>query len=344
MITVLSGGFGGARFARGLVDAGLDVTLVVNTADDLKIFNAYVSPDVDMCLHALAGELDEHQGWGLLGDTYTVFDGLPARDRGWFRIGDLDLGFGVTRAEWLHQGMTLTAATDALAKARGVTTTVLPMTDGVVRTMVDTPIGTLPLQEFLVLHQGAPEVLAVHQYVSDGTCASSQVLAALHDAEVVVIGPSSPVASVLPILDLLGVRDVLRRRFGPTVAVTPVVCSSAPVRRPEAFRYDIRERFLATRGVSHTPEGVASLYLDIIDGFVGDVRDGVTFNGRVGRRGEPVATVLADTLAPPGQGRVDLAIEVVGFGRAIGSFPVTEAGNRGHGPTSSSLRARGIVT
>lgn len=344
MITILCGGFGGARFARGFVDAGFEVTLVVNTADDLTIFDAHVSPDIDMCLHALAGVLDEDQGWGIIGDTCDFVDGLPATDRGWFRIGDLDLGFGLSRAAWLAQGMSLTDATDTLARVRGVTTTVLPMTDGTVRTVVETPLGLLPLQEFLVRHRGAPRVDAVFQRSQEPVEASTQVLRALRDAEVVVLGPSSPVASVLPILGL--VREVLRQRTGPTVAVTPVVRSSAPTRRPEAFRYEIRERFLASRGIAHTPEAVAGLYLDVIDGFIGDVRDGLSLEGVRGRGGEPLATRLADTLAPKGQGRADLAVELVAFSREISPAvaPLTPFGTSHHRHRSSSQSIGGIVT
>lgn len=346
VITVLCGGFGGARFARGFVDAGFEVTLVVNTADDLAIFDAHVSPDVDMCLHALAGVLDEDQGWGIIGDTYRAVDGLHGTDRGWFRIGDLDLGFGLSRAAWLAQGMSLSDATDTLARARGVTTTVLPMTDGTVRTVVETPVGLLGLQEFLVLHRGVPRVDAVFQRTQEPAEASTQVLRALRDAEVVVLGPSSPVASVLPILGLGGVREVLRQRTGPTVAVTPVVRSSAPTRRPEMFRFEIRERFLASQGVAHTAEAIAGLYLDIIDGFVGDVRDGLSLEGVRCRGGARVATQLVDTLAPKGHRRAAVALDVVAFGRRIGASvaPSSPSRTSHQRPRSSSQSPEGMDT
>lgn len=346
VITVLCGGFGGARFARGFVDAGFEVTLVVNTADDLTIFDAHVSPDVDMCLHALAGVLDEDQGWGIIGETHRFVDSLDEANRGWFRIGDLDLGFALSRTEWLGQGMSLTDATGALARARNVKTTVLPMTDGEVRTVVTTPLGLLSLQEFLVRYRGEPRVDALSQVTQQPAEASSRVLQALVDAEVVVLGPSSPVASVLPILGLGGVRELLRQRRGPTIAVTPVVRSSAPTRRPERFRYEIRERFLASRGIAHTPEAIAGLYLDVIDGFVGDVRDGLSLVGARGRRGAPLATRLADTLAPKGQARADLALDVVAFGRGIRSAvePGIPFGTSHHRLRSSSQSPGGMAT
>ncbi|HEV2777430.1 MAG TPA: 2-phospho-L-lactate transferase CofD family protein, partial [Solirubrobacteraceae bacterium] len=45
-VVVLAGGTGGAKFARGMLDVADDaLTVIANTADDIEIYGAYVSPD-----------------------------------------------------------------------------------------------------------------------------------------------------------------------------------------------------------------------------------------------------------------------------------------------------------
>src|SRR3954449_2573151 len=75
-VVVLAGGTGGAKLARGMLDvAGDDLVVIANTADDIEIYESYVSPDPDLVTFWLADRIDE-RGWGLAGDTFHVMDGL----------------------------------------------------------------------------------------------------------------------------------------------------------------------------------------------------------------------------------------------------------------------------
>ncbi|MDP9347165.1 MAG: 2-phospho-L-lactate transferase CofD family protein, partial [Actinomycetota bacterium] len=128
MIVVLAGGTGGAKLARGLHDvAGDNLAVIANTADDVEIYRAHVSPDPDLCAFWLADRIDE-RGWGLRDDTFHAMDQL--RELGvdvWFNLGDRDLAIGLRRAERMAGGASLTAALAELTAALGVGPRVLPM-------------------------------------------------------------------------------------------------------------------------------------------------------------------------------------------------------------------------
>lgn len=310
-VTVLCGGFGAARFLTGLLPlVGDRLTCVVNTADDLEHLGLHVSPDVDTVCYALAGRFDEDRGFGLVGDTFGAMAALdqlggPA----WFGLGDLDLATHFRRTQLLADGATLTEATAVLAPALGVPAgvRVLPMSDDQVRTTVETPDGRLAFQDYLVKRRAGPQVLGVH---ADGVHAAQPapgVLEALAAADLVVIAPSNPVSSVEPILALPGVRDAIQLRRRATIAVTPVVCGIPPSTAAEAGRAKVRAAFLAARGLDHTASAVAGLYQDLAGAFVLDERDAAEERAI---RALGFEVILADTLAPPGPGRVDLARRV----------------------------------
>ena len=65
---LLSGGTGGAKLARGLLDVCDQLTVVANTGDDAQVYGVHVSPDPDLVTYWLADEIDP-RGWGLRGDT-----------------------------------------------------------------------------------------------------------------------------------------------------------------------------------------------------------------------------------------------------------------------------------
>jgi LPPG:FO 2-phospho-L-lactate transferase len=310
-VTVLCGGFGAARFLSGLrrVD-GVDLTCVVNTADDLVYEGLSVSPDLDTVAYALAGRFDEERGWGLVGDTFHNAEALQRFGSGWFGIGDADLATHLFRTNVLAGGGTLSEGTTRLAKAMGIAARILPMSDDPVRTIVDTPEGRLPFQEYLVKRRAAPPVLAVDH---DGLAAAGPapgVLEAIGDADLVVIAPSNPVASIGPILALPGVRAAIAARRAAAVAVTPVVSGQPPSTPPEQGRAKVRAAFMAARGLGHGATEVAAGYADLVARFVLDRRDSAESTA-IEQLGLEI--LLADTLAPPRE-RAGLAKAVVEFG------------------------------
>jgi LPPG:FO 2-phospho-L-lactate transferase len=283
-VTVLSGGVGGARFARGLVEAMPpgDVTIVGNVGDDLEVLGLAVSPDLDSILYTLAGLNDDERGWGRAGETWHALETVAQLGgESWFRLGDRDLGLHLVRTEALRRGEPLSAVTARLARALGIEATILPASDDEQRTWLDTPAGSFPFQEWFVARGHRDEVDAV-RFVGDAGPAPG-VLASLEDAEAILIAPSNPYVSIWPILAVAGVREALERRRVPCVAVSPLVGGRA-VKGPA-------DRMLARMAGGTTPAHVASCYEGLIDALVVDESDPA--NG-LGVRAVVARTLMTD--------------------------------------------------
>ena len=267
-VTALAGGVGGAKLAHGLqavLDPG-ELTVVVNTGDDLDLFGLHVAPDLDTVLYTLAGLANPDTGWGIAGDTWTALDMLGRYgEPTWFRIGDADLATHVRRTALTRAGATLTAATADMAAALGVPSRLLPMTDDPVRTRLETDAGTLDFQTYFVARGQRDEVRGVVLEGIESARPTSAVEAALREAELIVFAPSNPIVSVGPILALPGMRDAIADARMPRVAVSPIVAGRA-LRGPA-------DRMLASLGHESTALGVARLYVGVIDRFVLDVAD-----------------------------------------------------------------------
>ena len=301
-VVVLAGGTGGAKLARGMADvAGADALVVIaNTADDVELYGAHVSPDPDLVTFWLADRIDE-RGWGLEGDTFHVMEGLRALGRDvWFNLGDRDLAIGIERARRLAEGARLTEALAELGRALDVPGQVLPMCDEPVRTRVRAQGSDRPFQEFMIVGRGEGPVEAVAFDGVETARPTPEVLDAIARARAIVIGPSNPVVSIGPILAVPGMREALRDAAAPVVAVSPIV-GGAVLKGPTAA-------FLAWAGQPVSTAGVAALYGDLLDGIVADER-----------LPEEVTLPLLETdlLMADAAGRQRLARETLAFATAL---------------------------
>ena len=267
-VTVLSGGVGGARFLRGVlgvVDPG-NVSIVGNVADDVEVLGLHVSPDLDSILYTLTGLGDDERGWGRSGETWHALETVAQLGgESWFSLGDRDLGLHLVRTQLLRDGHTLTEATEQLAHALGLEAALLPATDDPVRTFLETPAGTLPFQTWFVARRHRDEVVAVHYAGAPEASAAPGVLAAIDEADVVLIAPSNPYVSIGPILAVAEIRERLAARRRPCVAVSPLIGGRA-VKGPA-------DRMLARLAGGTTPRHVASCYEGLIDVLVVDEAD-----------------------------------------------------------------------
>jgi LPPG:FO 2-phospho-L-lactate transferase len=310
-VVLLAGGVGGSKLADGLAHhVGADLTVIVNTGDDLELHGLAIWPDHDTVAYTLADLDDEIRGWGLRGESWTVMDRLEELgELSWFRLGDRDLATHLWRTDRLRAGSRPTDVALELQRAMGVDARILPMADVPVRTEVLTADGWLEFQEYFVHRHQEPAVHEVRFRGIESARATPESIAALDAAEAVVIAPSNPIVSIAPILAVPGIRAAiagLRERDVPVVAVSGIVGGKA-LKGPA-------DRMLASLGRESSAVGVAREYGDVADAFVLDTVDGATAQTieALGMR-----TLVTDTVMVDDAARVRLAGEVLEF--AIGA-------------------------
>lgn len=263
-VVVLAGGTGGAALAAGIQSVGPehDLTVIANTADDDDFWGLRVCPDIDAVIYRLAGIFNDETGYGIKGDTFHVLGGLArAGEHTWFQVGDRDFATHLVRTEMLAGRCSLTETSLELCRRLGANARVIPMTDQVVRTRFTTDDGELSFQEYFVRERLQPRLRGIVFAGVEGARRTPEVSTALHEADRVIIGPSNPLISIEPILEL--VRDVLPRER--TVAVTPIVGGIA-LKGPTID-------MMRALGREPSPLEVARMYRDVAGEFVLDERD-----------------------------------------------------------------------
>jgi len=310
-VVLLAGGVGGAKMADGLAaTVGPDLTVIVNTGDDLELHGLSIWPDHDTVAYTLAGLDDEVRGWGLRGESWTVMDRLEALGEvEWFRLGDRDLATHLWRTDRLRAGYRPTEVALELASVMGVTSRILPMADEPVRTEVRTGDGWLEFQEYFVHRHQEPTVHEVRFRGADDARATPEVLAAIAAAEAIVIAPSNPIVSIDPILAVPGLRAALqeaRQRGVPIAAVSGIIGGKA-LKGPA-------DRMLASLGEVASAVGVAARYTGLITHFVMDRID-AAMAPSVESLG--IETLVTDTIMTDDAARARLAGEVLRFAAAV---------------------------
>jgi LPPG:FO 2-phospho-L-lactate transferase len=272
-VTALAGGIGAGKFLRGLVRAvaPTDVTVIVNTADDIRMHGLHVSPDVDSVTYWLGDAFDRERGWGRRDDTFRATEELRRFDAeaAWFNLGDLDLATHLFRTRLLAEGRTLSEVTARAAARFGVASRILPMSDDPVTTRISAvALGReldLHFQEYWVQRHGRDEVKAVRYEGVESAAPAPGVLEAIGSAETIVVCPSNPVASIGPILAVPGIRAALSARRERVVGVSGIVGGT-----PLAGMAD---KLMPVAGVEVTAAGAADCYRGLLAGWVIDEID-----------------------------------------------------------------------
>ena len=268
MICVLTGGTGGAKFVDGLrqVMPAEEITLVVNTGDDLLWWGLYVSPDIDSITYILSGMLSRERGWGVKGDTFLCLQAMgQLGEPTWFHTGDRDLAVHLLRSRLMAEGKTLSEATRIICDKLGVKARILPMSNSRVETRIDTPAGELSFEEYFVQRWYQDPVKSIRFAGRSDAEPAPGVVDAIVNAEAVLIAPSNPITSIGPILAVPGIREALSRARGQIAAVSPIV-GSAPVAGPAGI-------LMAAQGLPCSIAGVAKAYEDFLDVLICDTRD-----------------------------------------------------------------------
>ncbi len=307
MIAVLAGGVGAARYLSGLVQVvdPTDITVVVNTGDDLWLHGLRICPDLDTVTYTVSGSVNPDTGWGLADETWRTRDQL-ARFRDsvtWFNLGDLDLATHLYRTGRLRAGEALSAITADVATGFGLGFTLLPMTDDEVETRVTVvDEGEISFQEYFVRRRHAVAVTGVRFAGIDQATPAPGVLDALGGAERVVIAPSNPIVSIGPVLAVPGVGAAVRARRDDVVAISPIVAGAA-LKGPA-------DRMLAELGHEASVVGVARLYAPYASTLVIDTADArwVDEIEAAGMRAVVASTVMTDPAAAAMLARTTLEI------------------------------------
>jgi LPPG:FO 2-phospho-L-lactate transferase len=267
-ITTLAGGVGASKLLLGLYETmdPRDLTVIVNTGDDITLHGLKISPDLDIVTYTLAGIVDETKGWGYRDETFHALERLAVFGRAnWFNLGDSDLATHIHRTAMLAEGKSLSDAAEAIRVAVGVKARILPMSDQAVPTMIATDEGELHFQEYLVKRRAEPVVRGIRFDGRDNAIPAGGVLEAIRGADRVLICPSNPLISIGPILAVRGIREALRARKKRVVAVCPIVGGKS-LKGPS-------DKMLAELGYEPSALGVARLYADFSGTFVIDPAD-----------------------------------------------------------------------
>ena len=276
--------------------------MIANTADDVEVYGVHVSPDPDLIVYWLADLIDE-RGYGVRGDSWRVMEALEAAGQPtWFRLGDRDLAMCLMRTQQMRAGKRQTEAHAAVVEALGVDARVLPMCDEPVATRVRARGRELAFQEFMIVERAEGPLEAVELDGIGSARPTEEVLAALAEAEAIVLGPSNPVISLGPILSVPGMREAIAGSPAPVVAVSPLVGGRA-LKGPT-------ELFCSFAGIDQSAGGIARAYGGLLDGIVAD------------EAADRLPTLVADTVMDTADARRRVAAETLDFARSLAAGTV----------------------
>jgi LPPG:FO 2-phospho-L-lactate transferase len=267
-ITALAGGVGASKLLLGLygVMDPAELTIIVNTGDDMVLHGLKISPDLDIVTYTLAGIVDPAKGWGFRGETFQALKRLAVYGRpDWFNLGDRDLATHIHRSALLEERRSLSEAVESIRVALGVKARILPMSDDPVPTIIETNEGAMHFQKYLVKRRAEPVVEGIRFTGVERARPAPGVLEAIREASLIIVCPSNPLISIGPILAVPGVREELRTRRKDVVAVCPIVGGKS-LKGPS-------DKMLVQLGYDATALGVAKLYVDFSGTFVIDPAD-----------------------------------------------------------------------
>ncbi|HHV23067.1 MAG TPA: 2-phospho-L-lactate transferase [Methanosarcina sp.] len=263
---IFSGGTGTPKLLDGLKEIlpPEELTVVVNTAEDLWVSGNMICPDLDTVLYLFSDKIDRKKWWGIEDDTFLTNERMQELGiTESMKLGDCDRATHIIRSNFIRSGLSLTDATLELASIFGINSKILPMSDDPVSTYIKTPERTMHFQDFWIGKHGEPEVLGIDIRGVSEASISPKVFKALENDDDILIGPSNPITSIGPIISLPGMKDILQKKK--VVAVSPII-GDAPVSGPAG-------KLMQASGLEVSSMGVAEYYQDFLDAFVFDERD-----------------------------------------------------------------------
>lgn len=298
-ITCLAGGVGAARFLQGLVRIvpQENITVIVNTGDDIELYGLHISPDPDIVMYTLTGIVDEERGWGIRDETFNCLGmfqkyGLET----WFKLGDKDLATHIYRTQLLRDGLSLSDVTWKLCKALGLKVKIIPMTNEKVVPRIITDVGEMHFEEYFVKRKAKNKVRDVRFEGAESAHPAPEVIKSIAKADGVILCPSNPIVSIGPILAVRGIREALKEAATKIVAITPIV-GGATIKGPA-------DKLMRGLGIDVSAYSVASLYQDFLDVFI---LDEVDRSEKEKIEGLGIKAIVANTIMHSLDDKIELA-------------------------------------
>ena len=316
-VVALAGGVGGAKLADGLAQVlpSENLTIIVNTGDDFDHIGLRICPDLDTVCYTLAGLANPVTGWGRSGETWSVLESMAELGGPtWFRLGDRDLGTHLERTRLLRSGYQLSGITKCFCKAWGINVRILPMSDDIISTRVNTDEGDLPFQEYFVHRQCQPRVKGFRFEGIERAKPTPGILEAIQESDLRIICPSNPWVSIDPILKVPGIKSALTSPSGvkkPILAISPIIRGEA-IKGPAAKMY-------SELGIPPSAVSVARHYGsrqrgELLSGLVIDILDQDLQNSISDL---DISSKVTNTMMKTPKDRLRLATEVLEFGRSL---------------------------
>ncbi|MGE5821491.1 MAG: 2-phospho-L-lactate transferase [Nitrososphaerota archaeon] len=261
MITLLAGGTGSVKLARGLSKTTNELTVVSNIADNIWIHGLYICPDIDTIMYGLAGLLDKSRGWGVADDSFVFMEQMKRLEQDyWFKIGDKDLALHIVRTNFLKEGKSLSWITEWIRKKLSVSPLIIPASDDHFETRIETPIGDMHIQEYWVKHRAELGISNIRYKGIEQAIPSGKALEAIRNSDIIVIAPGNPISSIGPITSIRAIRKELSLRKEKVVAVSPLI-GNAALSGPAS-------KYMHAMGIESSPIGIASHYADVVSTLV----------------------------------------------------------------------------
>lgn len=267
MITTFGGGVGAGKFLEGLYSQNYlkELNIIVNTADDIDIYDVRVSPDVDSILYWLSGKVDRKKGWGIKGDTFNHLNKRNSNDS-WFNLGDLDLAENLKKKLLISKGLNLQQVVDKQRKRLKIkNANIFPMCNEEVETFITTRRKKIHFQEYLIKYKMKPRIEKVTFKNIKKSNPSKGILEKIKRSKLIIFCPSNPIISIGPILSVPGIRKAVKESRAIKVAISPIVGD-------KAFKGPVLN-FMKAKSLSPSVLGVASFYKDLVDYLMIDNED-----------------------------------------------------------------------
>jgi len=261
LITLIAGGTGSVKLARGLSKVADNLTVIANVADNIWLHGLYICPDIDTVTYGLSGLLDKSRGWGVIDDSFVFMEQMNKLGQDyWFKIGDKDLALHTIRTRFINEGRPLSWITEWVRKRLSISTVILPASDQHFETRIKTSVGEMHIQEYWVKNHAELDILNIRYEGIEQADPNPKTLQAIRNSDMIVIAPGNPISSIGPITSMPSIRKELELRKKEVIAVSPIIGNQA-LSGPAS-------KYLEVMGIESSPAGIASYYSDISSNLV----------------------------------------------------------------------------